>query len=70
LTCTSTTAGTKVLATLSKGSTIVASGTATIKTTKATITYKGLKKGKYGLTEVFYYPNGQSSVASHTLTAK
>jgi hypothetical protein len=65
--CSSTSAGTRVLLTVSKGATVVATGTGTIASTSTTIKIKGLKKGSYGLQEIYYYSNGQSSEAGHTL---
>jgi hypothetical protein len=67
ISCSSTSPGTRVLLTVSKGTTVVATGTGTIASTSTTIKIKGLKKGSYGLTEIYYYANGQSSEATHTL---
>jgi hypothetical protein len=67
ISCSSSSAGTRVVLTVSSGSSIVGTGTGTITSASTSIKISGLKKGSYGLQELYFYANGQSSEASHTL---
>ena len=67
ISCSSSSAGTRVVLQVTSGSSIIATGTGTITSASTSIKFKNLKKGKYGLTEIYYYANGQSSEGSHTL---